>query len=218
MAAYPPTYSRTLETYRPKLTTWVPALFAVMVICVESQNGLGAMRTFGWVKEFMHWTGHQTNVAFTLNHYLRKCGHFTGYGLLGLCFARGWMSLLRRRIQTTWSGLRMRAGACGVASALVVASCDEFHQVFLPTRGASVWDVLLDTSGALTVALLLFGYLALRRHVLVQSATGPLTTLGLSLSSLPHRMVSGDRVRRLRQSAGRRVHAVRGRINSATIA
>jgi VanZ family protein len=176
-----------LSLPRPKRRVWIPAIIAVLVICVESQNGLGAMQTSTWLSQFLHWTGHQDNFVWMVNHILRKTGHFMGYGLLGLCFARGWLHVLRRRVAATWVGLRLRAGACGVASAFVVASGDEFHQVFLPTRGASVWDVLLDTTGALTLCVLVFCFIVIRRHVLIQSMKKPLATLGLSLASIPQR-------------------------------
>ena len=198
---------------RPKTTHWVPALFAIIVICCESQKALGGDHTSLWLAELLVWTGHHATAGGVevLNHVLRKSGHFAGYGLLGLCFARGWMSILRKRISATWTRLRLRAGACGVASAFVVASCDEFHQSFLPNRTATFTDVLLDTCGAITVGLIAFGILSFRRNRLIQPAASSLTTLGLSLSSFPH-VARRESIQRMRRSAGRRVHAVRDRI------
>jgi VanZ family protein len=40
---------------------------------------------------------------------------------------------------------------------MLYAAADEFHQLFVPSRQASVWDVLLDTSGAVFALLLLWG-------------------------------------------------------------
>jgi VanZ family protein len=181
---------------------WIPVFFGLAVICMESTNTMGAGHTAVWLQEFLHWTGHQDGLVGMLNHVLRKGGHFTGYGLLGICFARGWFSLLRRRITGSWSSLRLRAGAFGIASTLVVASADEIHQIFLPTRGASVWDVLLDTSGAVVLNLIFFGYLALRRNALLQP--GPFTTLGLSFAGLPQRVSNSREMRQLVQRSTRR--------------
>jgi VanZ family protein len=203
------------ETHaRPKLLTWIPALFAVLVICCESQKVMGGNNTGVWLGHLLAWSGHQENntVVELINHFLRKSGHFTGYGLLGLCFARGWISFLRKRIRTTWAGLRLRAGALGIASAFVVASCDEIHQSFLPGRVSCFSDVMLDTSGALILSLIAFGVLTLRRNQVVAPDASPFTTLGLSLSALPLRVANGERAQRLRQSAGSRVEAVRHRI------
>jgi VanZ family protein len=42
-----------------------------------------------------------------------------------------------------------------------VAAMDEFHQSFVESRGASPWDVMIDTAGA--IIGLLIGY-GIRRH------------------------------------------------------
>jgi VanZ family protein len=213
MASYP----SILDAPRPKVTTWVPALFAILVICCESQKVMGGNNTQHWLAHFLAWSGVQesgTSVEF-LNIALRKAGHFTGYGLLGLCFARGWMSILRKRINTTWSGLRLRAGALGVASAFVVACSDEIHQSFLPGRVACFSDVMIDTSGAVVLGLIAYGIFTLRRNRIIVTAANPFTTLGLSLSGIPHRVASREGVQRMRQSAGRGVRAVRSRMTTS---
>jgi len=38
----------------------------------------------------------------------------------------------------------------------LIASCDEFHQTFLPNRTGTPWDVLLDCSGALVLELIVY--------------------------------------------------------------
>jgi VanZ family protein len=212
MAMYP----SIVDAPRTKQMTWIPAMFAVLVICCESQKVMGGNNTGIWLNHFLTWAGLQESdtAVGVLNHILRKAGHFTGYGLLGLCFARGWMSILRARLVSTWTGLRLHAGACGVASSFVVACCDEIHQSFLPGRVSCFSDVMIDTSGAITLGLITFGLLKLRRNQVVAPAMSPFVTLGLSLSELPHRVATGERVQRMRLSAGRRVRAVRTRMTA----
>ena len=95
---------------------WVPVLCGVAVICMESTNKMGAVQTSIWLHQLLGLYGQGSDrIVELLNHYLRKGGHFTGYGILGLFFARGWYSVLRRRIAGSWSSLRMRAGALGAA-------------------------------------------------------------------------------------------------------
>jgi VanZ family protein len=77
-----------------------------------------------------------------MNLAFRKCGHFFGYGLLGVLNARAFLgvrgSLGRREVLAAWS-------------ATVLWACvDEVHQSFFSTRGASPADVLLDGVGAAT--------------------------------------------------------------------
>lgn len=75
---------------------------------------------------------------------IRKIGHFTGYGLLALLAARAYGSSSMDWLREYWFLLAL-------VTVLVVASIDEFNQSFNPARGGSVWDVLLDATGGLTV-------------------------------------------------------------------
>ena len=99
----------------------------------------------------------------------------------------------------------MRAGLLGITSAAIVASADEIHQMFLPTRGASFNDVLLDTSGALALNLTFFAFLAYRRNQLMHE---PITTLRLSLSVLPQRVSRSREVQGIMRSSARGVAAL----------
>jgi VanZ family protein len=180
--------SSTRTAPRANPMVWLPAMFAVAVICFESQNFFGGDRTSIWLSELIHWSGHNADGFIEeINHIVRKCGHFTGYGLLGLCFSRGWLAFLRRRMVASWAMLRFHAGTFGVLSAMAVATCDEVHQIFLPTRTALGWDVILDTCGAATLNLLVFAYIAFRRRQMMHPEASPLTTLQLSIAALPGR-------------------------------
>jgi VanZ family protein len=44
------------------------------------------------------------------------------------------------------------------------AASDEIHQAFVPCREASVWDILLDTTGAAISLLCLWGIGKLRKR------------------------------------------------------
>jgi len=192
----------------PSRVAWIPVLFGIAVICGESTNTMGASHTSVWLAQMISWAGHSDGPVALLNHLLRKSGHFTGYGLLGICFARGWYSLLRRHMSASWSALRLRAGVFAVLSTAVVASADEIHQIFLPTRGASVQDVLLDTSGAVVLNILFFGFLAIRRNSLLNSET-PYTTLGLSVAALPARISNSREMRVLKTKSVRGFATIR---------
>lgn len=73
----------------------------------------------------------------------RKGGHAAGYAILALLL---WRALrLINPPTTAWSP---KIAKLAVLIAFIYASTDEFHQIFVPSRGASIWDVLLDTTGA----------------------------------------------------------------------
>src|SRR5882724_6266150 len=72
---------------------------------------------------------------------IRKCAHFTEYGILALLF---WWAL---RAPADRDVSRVRGSEAWLALGLVAlyAATDEWHQSFVPSRQGSVWDVLLDT-------------------------------------------------------------------------
>ena len=89
-----------------------------------------------------------------VHHLIRKTGHFLGYGVVSLGFFYSWRKTLARVAVKHWNLLR-RASALAVLCTLIVASLDEFHQSFLPSRTASPIDVGIDLCGAIFAQLML---------------------------------------------------------------
>jgi VanZ family protein len=130
----------------------------ICVIALESTSFLGSDHTTGplrWVWE--HLFGQVTDQSWEmLHHYIRKSGHFIGYGTMGVLWLRAWRMSLPR------AGLLLDAVLALLGTA-VVASSDEFHQSFLPNRTGVSADVLLDCCGA--IVLLLLAYLFIRMRL-----------------------------------------------------
>ena len=85
---------------------------------------------------------------------LRKLAHFSLYFMLGLSLTNTLRE--QRRVPNVPAAI--------VLSALYAAS-DEFHQSFVAGRGPQVSDVLLDTIGAATGAILMGAlYLMVRKR------------------------------------------------------
>lgn len=139
------------------IRAWAPVLVCVLVIASESTVYFGADHTSGPLQHFFEFLLHRHFTQpewWRLHIIIRKCGHFTGYGILSASWFRAfWMSwpvgdvLSRRRFST--HGLAM-------LGTLFVASCDELHQHFLANRNGSVIDVMVDCSGGLAVQLLIW--------------------------------------------------------------
>lgn len=86
-----------------------------------------------------------------MNHYIRKCGHFFGYGVMGLLWLRAWwMTLSNARF--------IKDALLGLLATAILASIDEYHQTLIPNRTGSMRDVLLDCTGAVTVLLIAYFY------------------------------------------------------------
>lgn len=91
-----------------------------------------------------------------VDHFVRKFGHFFEYFLLGLLAANYFLSIDKYlKIDLKVAALRTFFNA--FAFCAVYAASDEFHQRFVPNRGPSVGDVLLDSfsAGAAVVIFLL---------------------------------------------------------------
>jgi VanZ family protein len=88
-----------------------------------------------------------------LHVFVRKAAHFSVYGLLSLLAFYSWRATLPRRVRWTftWSLL-----ALGVA--LLAGSYDEIHQIFVPSRTPSPYDVMLDMAGALFVQIVIASF------------------------------------------------------------
>ncbi len=104
---------------------------------------------------------HTIGILHTL---LRKLAHLTTYAVLTL--------LLYRTVTGRWLAWRPSIAWRCVAGASLFALIDEFHQLFVPERGASLLDCGIDTTGAVLAMLLLYG-----RWRLARESGKPLTGL-----------------------------------------
>lgn len=76
--------------------------------------------------------------------YIRKLGHFTGYGILAFWAFRAFSSSRSDFLRKNWFPL-----ALGLVA--LVAVIDETNQSFNAARTGSIYDVLLDCFGAITI-------------------------------------------------------------------
>ena len=150
------------------LRNWLPVVVWIGIIVLESTDMMSAQHTGSWLYAICHAVFGSVNRAqFEIfHHVLRKLGHFVGYGTLAV--------LSFRAFRATFSNVYARSSGYARlwGSALLltcsVASLDEWHQSFIPSRTASVRDVALDTLGG--VALLLIAMLWMRRKRPVAAA------------------------------------------------
>lgn len=140
------------------VSAWLPVLLGILMITVESTEWFGADHTSGPLRIlYQAIFGQVSNAEWELiHHYIRKSGHFIGYGLIGLAWLRAWWQTLphSRFLPDTFLALMGTA---------LIASADEFHQSFLPNRTSSPWDVLIDCSGALTLQLMVYIFMRVSR-------------------------------------------------------
>jgi VanZ family protein len=145
------------------LSAWWPVAVGIAVIALESTKYFGADRTSGPLRHLVEFFFGPVSEASwnSIHHMIRKSGHFLGYGALGLTWLRAWWKSLR----ASRFGGNILLGLAGTA---LVASCDEWHQTYLPNRTGTPWDVLLDCCGALVMMAAVSLYLWLRRPGLLR--------------------------------------------------
>lgn len=133
------------------------AVWMVIVFCNSLDYG-SATHTGAIIATILHWFGITLSPAgFERLHFLiRKMGHITEYAVLALLTLRALRILRPMPIDVRWSW-PMAAVALGISAAY--GATDEVHQLFVPSRGPSVHDVLIDTCGAAIGLTLAFLYL-----------------------------------------------------------
>ena len=82
-------------------------------------------------------------------HFLtRKVAHFCEYAVLGILAARAFATSAKDVVQRHWFQVSLLLIAC-------CALLDEFHQSFVPSRTASIYDSAIDVAGGLGALLLI---------------------------------------------------------------
>ena len=133
-----------LRAKRPLAMLW-------LLLLVAEATGVGhfsgsvasAGNMVRWLEAVLHLDASLVNAIIVP---LRKTIHFGFYGLVGftaLQVARG-----AKRV-------RWEAYGTAVAFALAYGSFDEMRQWYAPGRGSSIYDVMLDTTGAAVVCALI---------------------------------------------------------------
>jgi VanZ family protein len=130
------------QPFARRLAPWLPAIAWAILITGASTDFLSANHTSRYILPTLHWLLPHASAETLdrLHSLIRKTAHFTEYFVFGF--------LLLRAIRGQDRGWRTRWAIVALAIAAGYSALDEFHQWFVPSRTASPWDSLLDTSGA----------------------------------------------------------------------
>jgi VanZ family protein len=153
--------TRTSTSRRSVWKAWLWVLLWLGVIAIESTTYLSSANTGRFLYPVLHFLFGVDPVSFpTWHFFLRKGGHVFGYGMLSwLLFRAVRVTALSSR-DPNWS---MVWSLVAIAGTAFVASMDEWHQSFLPSRTGTIHDVLLDTTAALVIQILVFLLIRVRR-------------------------------------------------------
>ena len=146
----PPHSKRRLSRYGP-LVLWAALIFIGSTSMLSASHTSVVLRLFLWI--FPH--ASEATLG-TIHFIIRKAGHVTEYAILAVLAARAFRSSTRGLLRTRWVSVSLLL-------VVVYALGDEFHQSFVPSRTASIYDSMIDSFGGLT-ALALLTIQKHRRH------------------------------------------------------
>jgi VanZ family protein len=137
---------------------WLPVALMFGAMYYFSTDVFSAENTRSVIDKIFLWffphASHHT--MSTLNYVVRKSAHFIEYAILGALLFRAFRADSPLRWRFRWA---VYAFLCTASWALL----DELHQTLTRTRGGSIWDSLLDSSGGL-FALAVITILTRRVH------------------------------------------------------
>jgi len=139
------------------LKAWIALILWLIVIAMESSASFSAHNTGRFLYPLFHFLFGLDHVRFEYWHFfIRKGGHVFGYGLLSILLFRAWRETLPALGNPTWT---FRWANISVLGTALVASLDEWHQSYIPSRTGTVQDVILDTCAGVGAQILVFLWL-----------------------------------------------------------
>jgi len=124
--------------------TWGPVILWMALIFTFSTDWFAAPNTSSFFGPLLSWLipGISAETIQIVHAALRKLGHWTEYFTLAI--------LLGTACKDQWPKQTRRSRFIAtVMIAILYAISDEWHQSFVPSRGASAIDVTIDACGAI---------------------------------------------------------------------
>ena len=124
------------------LSRYLPLVVWLVFISFASSDSFNAANTSRIIGPLVLWLFPNTSpeTLATIHFITRKVAHFTEYAILGFLAARAF------RIHQRWFLISL---LLIVAYALI----DEYHQSFVPSRTASIFDSFIDMAGGLSALI-----------------------------------------------------------------
>ncbi|HBB87153.1 MAG TPA: hypothetical protein DC047_06020 [Blastocatellia bacterium] len=141
--------SQKTKTFQ-RIWRYGPLLLWMALISFASSSEFSALNTSQIFRPLILWIfPNLSEERVAAIHFLtRKVAHFSEYAVLGMLSARAFAGSANDFIQRHWFQVALLLIVC-------YALLDEFHQSFVPSRTASVYDSALDVVGGLTALVVL---------------------------------------------------------------
>jgi VanZ family protein len=132
------------------VSRYLPLIAWLAFISFASSDSFSAPNTSRIIGPLILWLFPNTSpeTLAVVHFIMRKIAHFTEYAILGFLAARAFRTSPRPAISQRWFLI------C-VTLVVVYALTDEYHQTFVPSRTASIFDSLIDMAGGLTALIVI---------------------------------------------------------------
>jgi VanZ family protein len=137
--------------WKDRIKSWIPVAVWASLIFFFSSCQLASTNTSQVLGPLLHWVlpGISAEQLDTIHFFTRKFAHAAQYFVLGALTLRA----LRSKAIQAWEARHL---VWAILVVLIVASADEFHQSFVPTRTGSLGDVFIDLFGGTCGALWMY--------------------------------------------------------------
>ena len=144
-------------SWSSRVSRYGPLVAWAMLIFIGSGNVLSAEHT-SIVLPLLKWLFPSASREFlsTAHFLIRKAGHLTEYAILASLAARAFRHSWHQALRRHWFWLSLLL-------AIAYSLSDEFHQSFVPSRTASIYDCMIDTTGGL-IGLAIVGWWSRRKR------------------------------------------------------
>lgn len=131
-----------------RISRYLPLVLWMAFISFASTSGFSGVNTSRFIRPLVLWLfPDTTDETLSIIHFIvRKVAHFVEYAVLGFLAARAFTTSSHERIKRRWFPLALILIA-------LYALFDEFHQSYVPSRSASIYDSMVDTAGGLAALL-----------------------------------------------------------------
>ena len=130
-----------------------PLLFWIAFISFASTGGFSADNTSLFIRPIVLWVfPNATEAQLAKIHFLmRKAAHFTEYAILARLAFRAFVT-------SSYAFIKQRAFQLSLVLIVSYSLLDEFHQSFVSSRTASIYDSFIDIAGGVAALLVFWSY------------------------------------------------------------
>ena len=141
------------------VTHYLPLIAWLVFISYASSDNFNAGNTSRIIGPLILWLFPNTSpdTLASVHFITRKIAHFTEYAILGFLAARAFRTSPQPAIKQRWFWI------C-VVLVVLYALMDEYHQSYVPSRTASIFDSLIDMAGGLTALIIVRKRTAANTH------------------------------------------------------